>query len=275
VAPVQSAPVEAPVARAVVVETFAKAPEVGGNAGDRVTEVTPPSVGVETSAPVASSAPVVAPPQALTFEDEDDDLPRPGKVWDSSGPSLKELLAIEQAKQAGGGAAPAEAKDESFANVEPVGANDLQGVWKTLLDLMSTHGPMMQTLLVGGNLARVEGDVVTIRYSKKNETFTKILERNGKKDLVRDGLAKILGRPVGLRFEIVEDGPGEAAPAPQVRSAPPARPAPRAAAAPPPPPEPSGPPPIRITPEIIEEMKKDPLVGAVIEKLGGTPVKID
>jgi hypothetical protein len=47
------------------------------------------------------------------------------------------------------------------------------------------------------------------------------------------------------------------------------------AVAPPPPPEPVGPPAIRITPELVEEMKKDPLVAAVMEKLNATPVKIE
>jgi hypothetical protein len=247
-------PVEA---RSVVVETFVKAP---------VPEVSAPREAV-------SAAPVVSAPPALTFdEDEDDDLPRPGKVWDHSGPSLKELLAAEQAKQgAAAGEAKVEKAPESFSNVEPVGDNDLQGVWRTLMELMTAHGPMLQSLLAGGNLARVEADHVVIRYSKKNETFTKILERNGKKDLVREGLAKILGRPVGLRFEIVEDQVEEA---PTQAVVPPARPVMRAVS-PPPPPEPAGPPAIRITPELVEEMKKDPLVAAVMEKLNATPVKIE
>ena len=47
-----------------------------------------------------SGAPQVTASQSLDF-DEDDDLPRPGKVWDASGPSLKELLALESAKELG------------------------------------------------------------------------------------------------------------------------------------------------------------------------------
>src|SRR5688572_23109083 len=47
------------------------------------------------AAPDAVSAPVPAPASDFT-DDDDDDLPAPGKVWDSSGPSLVELLKQQQ-----------------------------------------------------------------------------------------------------------------------------------------------------------------------------------
>jgi DNA polymerase-3 subunit gamma/tau len=218
------------------------------------------------------SVPAVSAPPALDFEDEDDDLPRPGKVWDSSGPSLKELLAQEAAKSAPVQAEIAAAPADSFANVEPVNTNDLGALWTTLLTMMAEHGPMFHSLISNGSLAAIEDGQAIIRYTKKNETFRKMLERNGKKDLVRDGLSKIIGKPMGVRFE-VDDSPEPEAPAPPTATPPVARPA--RPAPPPEPAQPAGPPAIRITPELIEQLKQDPLAGSVMDKFGATPVKIE
>jgi DNA polymerase-3 subunit gamma/tau len=239
--------------------------------------------------PSVSSVPTVSAPPALTFDDEDDDLPRPGKVWDNSGPSLKELLAQRQAADAAAasdGASPAAApaaSDPAFTNIEPVGHDDLGGVWKALLDLMSGHGPALHSLLSNGSFGGVEDGSAVIRYSKKNETFTKLLERNGKKDLVREAFTKVLGKPVGVRFVVDEsmgdaDAPPSAAtpprgggpPAGHARPAPPSR-----AAAPPEPQAPAGPPAIRVTPELVEQMKQAPLVASVMEAFNATPVKVE
>jgi hypothetical protein len=219
------------------------------------------------------SVPAVSAPPALDFEDEDDDLPRPGKVWDSSGPSLKELLAREAARSAPVQAEIAAAPPaDSFANVEPVNTNDLGALWTTLLAMMAEHGPMFHSLISNGSLKAIEDGQAVIRYTKKNETFRKMLERNGKKDLVRDGLSKIIGKPMGVRFE-VDDTPEAEAAAPPKAAAPvarAARPAPPAEPA-----QPAGPPAIRITPELIEQLKQDPLAGSVMDKFGATPVKIE
>jgi DNA polymerase-3 subunit gamma/tau len=237
--------------------------------------VTPLVSGMEFPAAEAASplgsVPSVSAPPALDFEDEDDDLPRPGKVWDSSGPSLKELLAQQAAQSAPPPAAQPPA--DSFSNVEPVNSNDLGALWTTLLAMMAEHGPMFHSLISNGSLAAVEDGQVVIRYTKKNETFRKMLERNGKKDLVRDGFSKILGKPMGVRFEVDDAVESDAAPAP---TALPARPTASARpAAPAEPAQPAGPPAIRITPELIEQIKQDPLAGSVMDKFGATPVKIE
>jgi hypothetical protein len=244
-----------------------------------------PSVNAVPAA--TSSAPVVSAPQDLNLDD-DDDLPRPGKVWDNSGPSLKELLAQQQAKnQAAAGPPPPGGGGDGFANVEAVGENDIKGIWKSLLDLVSTtHGAMLHSLLAGGVFGGIEDGSAVIRYSKKNDTFAKLLERNGKKDLVRDSLAKVLGRPIGLRLVIDETltepepvRPAASAhnsPAPASRAASSAAPSSRPApAAPVEPPAPAGPPPIRITPELVEEMKKSSLVSSVMDKFNAAPVKVE
>jgi len=269
-----------------VVQTFVSAPQdVLEEVGAVVAQWSAPPVAEVTRPREAqvSAAPVVLPPPSLDFDEADDDLPRPGKVWDNSGPSLKELLAQEQAKasgpshSSGTGVESASVATSDFSNVEPVRPSELGDVWSALLNLMAAHGPMLHSLLAGGSLASIDGGSVVIRYPKKNETFTKILERNGKKDLVRDGLSQILGTPVGVRFEVEEGAaePEEARPA--AAAAPPAQRYTSSRPAPPPPePQaPAGPPAIRITPELVEQMKREPLVAAVMQTFNATPVKIE
>src|SRR5205085_297739 len=71
--------------------------------------------------------------------DLDDDLPRPGKVWDSSGPSLAEMLKGQQAVAPATVAvppAPAEVVagvSHPDSNLAPVGPKDVAGVWRSLL----------------------------------------------------------------------------------------------------------------------------------------------
>ncbi len=227
-----------------------------------------------------SAAPAVTPSQSLDF-DEDDDLPRPGKVWDSSGPSLKELLALEAAKneltQNVETVTHTPAPPDEFANVEAVTATDLGATWKSLLELMATHGPALQSLLAGGTFSSVEDGQAIITYPKKNETFTKLLDRNGKKDLIRDGLSQLLGQSVGVRFVVDEN---EIAPDPAPASAPtPPKESPRQQSSPRPAPAPqempAGPPAIRITPELVDQLRKDPLVAMVMDKFNATVVKVD
>jgi hypothetical protein len=224
-----------------------------------------------------SAAPVVTPSQSLDF-DEDDDLPRPGKVWEDSGPSLKELLALEAAKtqlaENVETVSHAPPPPEEFANVQAVTANDLGATWKSLLELMAPHGPGLQSLLAPGTLSAVSNDQAVITYPKSSETFTKMLDRNGKKDLIRDGLSQLLGKSIGVRFVVDETEPTEAEPAKQVQPASPPRAAARPAA-PAEPAMPAGPPAIRITPELVEQLRQDPLVAMVMDKFNATVVKVE
>jgi hypothetical protein len=71
-------------------------------------------------------------------------------------------------------------------------------------------------------------------------------------------------------------GPAASAPAPSTAQRPAASASNRPAPPPPPePPAPSGPPPIRITPELVEELKKSPLVGSIMDKFNATAVKVE
>jgi hypothetical protein len=215
-------------------------------------------------------------------------------VWDASGPSLKELLALENAKnqlaQDVESVAHAPKPADSFANVEAVAANDLGAVWKSLLDMMAAHGPGMHSLLSQGTFSEVRDGQAVITYSKKNETFTKLLDRNGKKDLVRDGLSKILGQAVGVKF-VVDEAMGEA----DLKNATPAARSENAGvsretakesgaalrsqnsqrSAPASQEMPVAVPAVRITPELVEQVRADPLVALVMDKFNATLVKIE
>jgi DNA polymerase-3 subunit gamma/tau len=260
----------------------------GGGEGLAVEEVVSqfrdPPVGCDSShhlespqiptveSPSPTPAPVVTAPPSLDFEDsEDDDLPRPGKVWEQSGPSLKELLAQEHAK-----AQHPSPPDEQFNNIEPVAADPMTAAWAAILDQLKDAQGMFG-VLSNAKLVKVEEDHAVVRFARSVATFTRSFEKNGKKDLLRDTLSKVLGRPVGVKFEIEENdpdtalatAPGKPVAAPVTRAIP-AKP--QAADAPAVPP---GPPAIRITPELVEQMRKEPLVAALIDSLGATPVKIE
>ena len=94
-----------------------------------------------------------------------------------------------------------------------------------------------------------------------------MLDRNGKKELIQRELSQIVGSDVSIRIEIEP-----AAPSPPEAEAPPRR-------------EPAPVPPapasavittsIRLTPELKEQLRSDPLVAAVIDELGGEIVKVE
>ena len=76
-----------------------------------------------------------------------------------------------------------------------------------------------------------------IRYGPQHETFVKMLDRNGKKDLVRDAMTSVLQRPVGVTFEVDAEAdvarrrrPRRTEPRVAARAAPARRPGPAAAA---------------------------------------------
>ena len=162
----------------------------------------------------------------LVAEEEDDDLPRPGKVW--SGPSLAESLKSQQAAAAPSHVpAPAAppAQNAGSSNVEPVDTTDLPAVWQALLSLMATQGQALHGILCHGRLVSIEEGRALIRYGPQHETFVKMLERNGKKDIVRDAMTRVLNQSVGVKFE-VDLASAETAP-PAARNAAPASAAPR------------------------------------------------
>jgi DNA polymerase III subunit gamma/tau len=221
-------------------------------------------------------------------EEDDDALPAVGKVWDNSGPSVSELLKQRNA---------AESQPEPIAvaatdsNVEPADPKDVAVLWKNLLAALEARGPGLFSLVSQGRLAEIDADGrAVIRYERKHETFVKMLERNGKKDTVRELLTQVAGEPMGVKFEVDDDAaepqaaPTTAAvmegPAP---SAPP-RPLVRRdvqpvrktedsqPVVPAPPPIPA----VKITPELIESLRqREPMIKSLMEELGATIVKVE
>ncbi|HEY2585995.1 MAG TPA: DNA polymerase III subunit gamma/tau [Tepidisphaeraceae bacterium] len=234
-----------------------------------------PAVNASSSPlPPGEGTKLTPPPAPPSLDDEDDDLPRPGKVW--TGPSLAEL-----ARAAVKPAAPPREDPSSLANVEPVDRSNLPAVWQAMLNLLAAKSPTVHPLLTPGKLVGIEDGQALIRYAPQHDTFIKMLERNGKKDLVREKLTEVIGKPIGVRFEVdpnfTPDPAPQAAPPAFSRPAPPQRPAPRPAPQPAieEPPSPPPPPAVKVTPELIETLRNEPLVKALMDNLGATIVKVE
>jgi DNA polymerase-3 subunit gamma/tau len=237
----------------------------------RVTSAPPAPVLASQPAPAAVA--LASDATDSVEEDDDDDLPQPGRVW--TGPSLATLLKNEQTKAA---PAPVAALDTSIVNVESVDPTDLPAVWQAALNLLAVHGPMLSSLLSPGRLVAIDEGRAIVRYAQNHDTFVKILERNGKKDLVREKLSEVLGRTVGVRFEVDVEAPTEpgtiATPAERQSIA--HRPAAKSATSPPPP-QPVAPaaPVIKLTPELIDSLRNEPLVKALMDHMGAQIVKVE
>jgi len=211
-----------------------------------------------------------APLAEAAVDDDDDDLPRPGKPW--TGPSLASVMKSASPELPSRAAEPA---NEPASNVEPVDPSNLPAVWQAMLRLLASHGPVLQSLLSPGYLVGIKDGHAVIRYAHQHETFVRMLERNGKKDLVGQKLTEVLGESVGVKFEVdaaVEAGP---APAAVPSRAMPASRAPVATASVPP--SPAGPiaPAVKITPELIESLRHQPLVRALMDEMGAQIVKVE
>ena len=158
------------------------------------------------SAPVTRVTATEATPTkaAATDDDDDDALPAVGKVWDNSGPSLSELLKQRQSEAVEVAAERVDAADapSESSNIEPVDVDDLPVVWQRLLDVLAARGASLHSLMIHGKLTAIEDGRAVISYGRKHETFVKMLDRNGKKDIVREALTQITGRPLGVRFDI-------------------------------------------------------------------------
>jgi len=220
-------------------------------------------------------------PEVDMAEDDDDDLPAVGRVWEGAAPSLGAILKQHASKSAAPPPTPPP-PPASGANVEPVSASDLPAVWKALLQLLSQHGPGLHSLLNHGRLVAIEDGRAVIRYGAHHETFVKMLDRNGKKDLVREAITRVLRQSIGVKFEVEAAPEGEAregeapsvpAPAPVLKSGLPEVTRPAAAVVAPPPP---AAPVVKITPELIESIRSaEPLVRALMDELGAQIVKVE
>ncbi len=225
----------------------------------------------------SSAAPPVSAPPSLDDED-DDDLPAPGKVWDGPKESLATLMARQQPAAA---AAPA----AEPSNVEPVRVADLSAVWHAMLAVVAEQqGPALSGLLQNGQFVGIEDGRAIVRLPKANETFIKLLDKESKKAAVRAAFSQVMNEQVGVHFEVAPEGAAPAAAAPPQQAAqrpsrppPPGPRPPVAAPAPAPPPAPvEAANTVRLTDDIRNQLyKTDPLVRAIVDRLGGSVIKLE
>jgi hypothetical protein len=143
-----------------------------------------------------------------------------------------------------------------------------------MLALLSARGPVLASVLQQGRFVGIEDGRAVIRYTREHEIFVRMFEKNGKKDQIRDALSQVLNQSVGVVFEVVDEAPAPAdsAPAPTTAEAPRARPPPAPVRPAPPP----GPPAVRITPELVQSLRESqPLIRAVMDRLGGQVIKVE
>ena len=216
-----------------------------------------------------------APVSVELADDDDDDLPRPGKVW--AGTAVSPVI-----RQVPTAPAPLPAAAEP-SNIEPVDPSNLGEVWKRVLAAFKDR-PSVHSLLAMGELIEVSGEEAKIRYHSINQTLPKMLSRNGKRELLCDVLTRVLGRNVGVKFTLDE----QEAPAAESTSGRPSGAAPTAhaeapaaartrAAAPEPAScaQPGAAPGVyRPSPQEIQELARDELVGALLSELDGTIVRV-
>jgi DNA polymerase-3 subunit gamma/tau len=238
--------------------------------------------------PLVPPTPPAPVPPAVTVaaldDDDDDALPSVGKVWEGPAPSLGAILKNHSSH---GTSSPAPAPQQSAkppaaapgeSNLESVSANDLGGVWRALLGLLAEHGPGLHSLLSHGRLVAIEDGRAVIRFGVNHDTFVKMLDRNGKKDLVRDAITRVLRQSIGVRFEVDEAPAGT----PQESQPEPVPVPPRGARTGPAEPAPADPPSVasapavKVTPELIESIRaSEPLVKALMDELGATIIKVE
>ncbi len=231
-------------------------------------------------------------------EDDDDDLPRPGKVWD--GPSLAEMMKQEtKAKVSASTAAPAPrmAGDETPRKRDAAevglaggmeGETPLPQLWAKLLVALESAGGQIHSVLKHAQMVGIVDEQAVIRFSPVHETFARMWQNNGKRDVIVKALSSITGRSLGVKFEVNEAAtavaeapasaatvataaapavaPGREAPRPQAGRAPVREPAPPMNV-------PMGP--ARPTAEQIAEMSKEPLVAALMSELGAQIVRVN
>jgi DNA polymerase-3 subunit gamma/tau len=216
-------------------------------------------------APLAPALEPVA-TAAVSVVEEEDDLPRPGKVWENTGPSLSELLKAEAAKTA----TVAVAMEAAVAGeLDP---DDLGQVWqRAVSELAEPLGPMVHSVITKGRLSAIDEGQAVIHFNAEDSTLVKTLDRNGRKEALQRKLSELMKKTVGVRFQFngaSEDPAPAAQPATaKARESAPSR-------APEPPPTPAVPT-IKITPELIETLREEPLVKALMDKMAAQVVKVE
>jgi DNA polymerase-3 subunit gamma/tau len=260
---------DATLVRLGLAEQFSTVEELLAGVDGRSTSSSP-----SRTAPSPALKKNVEPPIGSTVEpvsqaDEgDDDLPRPGKVFE--GPSLKELLKQPSAFRP---TAPPASTAGSESNVESADPNDLGALMQRLRDAIHRDAPGIDGFLAQGRIvARGEDGRYILSYPHEFATAAQMLDRNGKKELIQRELSQLLGEAVGIRIEIE---PPIESPEPPPATKPPRGDGTSVPLQSPAAPAPPGTPSIRLTPELKEQLRADPLIASVIDELGGEIVKVE
>lgn len=195
-----------------------------------------------------------------------DDLPAVGKVWEGPRLSLGEAFKRSSAP-------PAPPPN----HVEPVGAGDGTDLWDRLVAELHSKSPALPPLLEGARLVDVdlEQGTAILRYAHEDAPRSRLIDRNGKKEMVAEALSTVLGKPTRLRIE-VEPAPDKSTKLSPDTFAPPRTKRPSfqdvARQGSNPTVQPAS---TTLTSEQKTQLAKDPLVRAVLEALGGDIVKVE
>lgn len=207
--------------------------------------------------------------------DDGDALPTVGKVWDT-GPkrSLSEIFAAQTPKPAQPPPQPSPAPN--------VIASDLQPIWNALLQrAQQQYGNAVYLPLVASQPRR-EGDVLVIRLTGPFAHVGKMLEKyHAQLEAI---ITEVAGAPLNLKLELDAAAPAPASPpsgpsaAPSAATAPAQRSGDPAIASPTQQSTIAAPPPrdgIPLTPELRQELEKDPLIRSLLIGFNGTIVKVE
>jgi hypothetical protein len=172
-------------------------------------------------------------------------------------------------------AAPVAAAAAAPSGQAPVDASDNSAVWQRTLEVLSRRGHGLTSLLADAKFDGIWDARAVIRFHREHATFLRMLERNGKKDQLRDAICEAVGQRVGLRLEldaaveaVLGEAPGASPPRIEVApvSAPTAAEAVVAVIAPRTP----------VTAELRQSLRdSQPLVRRLIDELGAEIVKVE
>ena len=153
-----------------------------------------------------------------------------------------------------------------------VDPDDLGQVWqRTVSELAEPLGPMVHSVITKGRLSAIDEGQAVIHFNAEDSTLVKTLDRNGRKEALQRKLSELMKKTVGVRFQFngaLEKPRRQRSPQHQsLENPPPSR-------APEPPPMPAAPT-IKITPELIETLREEPLVKALMDQMAAQVVKVE
>ena len=84
-------------------------------------------------------------------------------------------------------------------------------IWPRLVAMMTQQGSSVAGALSLASLNRIEDNQAVVRFRYEGESFARMWEKNGKRDLMAKAISDIRGRPIGVRFEVEEASAAAAA----------------------------------------------------------------